>query len=227
MDEEQHAMPPTRRQFIKRFGVMLASLIVARCAPARTRQSNEQETPIPTNIPPTSTSPCTNSDKPHCTDWNRLRQCWLDMSDSHTHLVTLEVLVEAGEIDQSIADQIQIAFTEATIHVGIERSGATCYAEMPVEYVPRTNLVMQIDTLREIADDLDPVVVERVQDAISRDITFLETWSALQTQKLDQEESIAKIQELILQFNSDTLQASPEAVKAADILVKLVLGEIE
>jgi hypothetical protein len=202
-------MSLSRRQFIKSVGVTLASLIVARTASACAPES-------PSGEPQQQKHP----------SWDQLRQCWLALStwdissalnwswdetrarldeQKTAHQAALDALVEAGEMDTAVAEQIQLAFVEAVFH--IERSMATCYVAIPFEY----HVLLQ-----QVADDLDPGVLERAQAAIARDMAYLEAVKAG-----------AAGHELAEQFKTDELEASPEAVEAAHILVDLLLGETE
>jgi hypothetical protein len=86
----------------------------------------------------------------------------------------------------------------------------------PVGYEVRRDLIRQAELLCETASDLDPVVVEEVQAAIERDIAFFEATA-----------SPGAGSKLIEQFEAGEIEASPEAVEAARILVDLILGETE
>jgi hypothetical protein len=92
----------------------------------------------------------------------------------------------------------------------------TCYMALPIEYGARDHLLQQAELLREAANDLDPAVVEEVQAAIARDMALFEAAA-------DPEAGF----ELIEQFEAGEIEANPEAVEAARILVDLLLGETQ
>ncbi len=213
-------MSCTRRRFIKSVGVTIASLIVTQALPACTPQGSDDESQ-PREHPA----------------WGRLRQSWLDLGalkgvslgsdwekvqatvDEHktTHQAALDELLEAGEIDKTVADQVQLAFIEGVYHV--ERSLTLCYIAIPFEHDVRVDLLQQADVLGQLADelDLDQSVVAQAQDAIARDVTFFQAVKAGKVERTQIEQ----------QFQADQLQASPEATQAARVLVDLLLEQTE
>jgi hypothetical protein len=205
-------MRSTRREFIKSLGIAIASLMMARCIPF----GGEDNSPR-----------------------GRLRHCWLrlDWLAQKTretppenyeegerardelvaeHRAALDDLVAADELDAAVADQMQVAFSEAAFHAWRNNAPMTCYIEMPIESVARGDLIQQAELLREAASDLDPAVVEEVQAAIARDIAFFEAAAGPEAGT-----------KLIEQFEAGEIEASPEAIEAAHILVDLLLGEAE
>jgi hypothetical protein len=212
-------MTLTRRYFIRSVGIAVASLVMARCIPS----GGKDDSP-----------PGGKDDSPR----GRLRHCWLrldwlaqqareisspekyEQSEQARdelfaeHRAALDDLVAAGELDAGVSDQMQVAFAEAAFHVWRSNAPITCYEALPVEYVARDDLIQQAELLREAASDLDPAVVEEVQAAIARDIAFLEAAAGPEAGL-----------ELIEQFESGEIEASPEAIEAARFLVDLLLGE--
>jgi hypothetical protein len=204
-------MRSTRRDFIKSVGIAIASLVMVRCIPFGGDDSSR----------------------------GRLRNCWLrlDWLAQKTretppekyeqgerardklvaeHRAALDDLIAAGELDAAVADQMQVAFDEAAFHAWRSNAPMTCYIAPPVEYVARDDLLLQAEVLREAASDLDPAMVGEVQAAIARDIAFFEAATGPQAGY-----------ELIEQFEAGEIEASPEAVEAARILVDLLLKETE
>jgi hypothetical protein len=205
-------MRSTRRDFIKSVGIAVAALVMARCTPFGGKDDSPR---------------------------GRLRHCWLrlDWLAQKTretppenykkgeqardelvaeHRAALDDLVATGELDAAVADQMQVAFSEAAFHAWRNNAPMTCYIEMPIEAVARGDLIRQAELLPEMASDLDPAVVEEVQAAIARDIALFEAAAG--------PEAGAK---LIEQFEAGEIEASPEAVEAARILVDLLLEEKE
>jgi hypothetical protein len=221
-------MSPTRREFIKRVGIALASLMAARCA----------------CIPLPGTG---KDDSPR----GRLRSCWQrfgwleeqasDWSDYEKgerarddlvaeHRAALDELVAAGELEADVADLVQEAFAEAAYHVWRANCGVTCYEPMPgPEYTPyaSSQLVAQAEILADLADDatVDQETVARAQAAVEQGIAFL---------GLSDEEEKALYDELVEAagescdfptFDGLELEVTPEAAEAARFLVELLLEE--
>ena len=211
-------MHSTRRDFIKGVGIAIASLVMARCVPFG------------------------GDDSPRV----RLRNCWLQLDwlaqqtrkdfeqgDQKLdelvtdHRAALNDLVTAGKLDATVADQMQVAFTEAAHHVWRSNAPITCYEAVMVDYTPASSgqLAQQADLLAEIAKsgDLDPDTVEQAHAAIERDIAFLNL-SYAETQALYDEliraaggtHDFPSLDEL-------DLDIPPEAAEAARFLVELLL----
>jgi len=143
-------MSPTRRQFIQQFGMMLASLITARCAPTSTPAATPTATPTlaPTAMPTPTVVPPGGGDG---SLRGRLRDCWLQLDwvtqqaqESYgqgiardgfiaDHRATLDELVAAGELDADVAEQVQIAFAAAAYSAWFAgyRRIYVCYTPTP------------------------------------------------------------------------------------------------
>ena len=202
-------MKTTRREFIHRVGIALGSLMAARCV--TTCYAPDPPTSAPT--PPVTPLP---------PDWAALRACWFDLDDpklqsfedtdfSHElrqrHEDTLTALVDSGELDAAVADEIAAAFEEAIAHV--QRQQASCYIVLPAEFAPRDDLVRQTDLLEDLAaaGDIDPGTVAQAQEALERDITWLAQFHAGE-----------------MPGELEGIEVTPEAAEAARILVALLLG---
>lgn len=223
-------MSPTRREFIKRVGIALASLMAARCA---------------------CTSLIEGGSGLGSTPRDRLRRSWQrfgwleeqasDWSDYEKgdrareelvegHRAALDELVAAGELDADVADLVQEAYAEAAYHVWRANCGMTCYEPMAgPEYTPYASnqLVQQAELLADLADDatIDQDTVAQAQAAVEQGIAFL---------GLSNEEEKALYDELIEAagesydyppFNELDLEITPEAAEAARFLVELLLEE--
>jgi hypothetical protein len=201
-------MKTTRREFIRRVGIALGSLMTVRCVTCYE--------PIPETFPPSLT------DTPLAPDWAALRACWLDLDNPELqsfedtdfsrelhrrHEDALAALVAGGELDAAVADEIAAAFEEAVAHV--QRQQASCYIALPPEFTPRENLVQQAQILEEMAEqgDLDAETVAQAQEALERDIAWLARFHA---GELPGEMEI---------------EVTPQAAEAARILVELLLGD--
>jgi len=202
-------MKTTRREFIRRVGVALGSLMTMRCVTCYA-PNPEPLTPSPSDTPPTP-------------DWATLRECWVDLDNPalqsfedtdfsrdlrQRHDDALTALVESGEIDASVADEITAAFEEAIAH--IQRQQATCYIALPPVFAPREDLVQQAAILEEMATegDIDPETVAQAQAALEQDIAWLAQFHAGEVPS-----------------ELDEIEVTPDAAEAARVLVKLLLGD--
>jgi hypothetical protein len=202
-------MKTTRREFIRRVGVALGSLMTMRCvscyAPAEMTLISSTASP--------NASP----------NWDTLRACWMDLDNPalqsfedtdfsrdlrQRHDDALAALVESGELDAAVANEIDTAFEEAIAH--IQRQQATCYIGLPPVFAPREDLVQQAAILEEMATegDVDPGTVAQAQAALERDITWLTQFHA--------GEEPGEL---------EGIEITPEAAEAASILVELLLGD--
>jgi hypothetical protein len=212
-------MQATRRDFIKTLGISIATFALARCIPFKS-----------------------SDDSPK----SRLRDCWLSLEKLaqqtqkdfeqaeqmnqgllEDHRSALDDLVAAGEIHSAAADQVQIAFEEATYHVWRSNAPITCYEAVLVDYTPTSSqqLKQQITLLTEISEqgDIDERTIAQVQKAIERDIAFL---------SLTDEET-QSLYEKLIPAAGDTydfpsldeldLEITPESIEAAHFLVELLL----
>ncbi|MBN1977683.1 MAG: hypothetical protein JW918_09805 [Anaerolineae bacterium] len=174
-------MKTTRREFIHRVGIALGSLMAA------------------------------------------LRACWFDLDNPklqsfddtdfsrelrQRHEDALTTLVDSGELDAAVADEIAAAFEEAIAHV--QRQQASCYIALPPEFAPRDDLMRQADLLEGLAaeGDIDPGTVAEAQEALERDIAWLAQFHA------------GEVPEEL-----EGIEVTPEAAEAARILVGLLLGD--
>jgi hypothetical protein len=213
----------TRRDFIKSVGIATASLVMARCIPFGGKDDSPR---------------------------GRLRNCWLrlDWLAQQTqedfergdqaldelvadHRTALNDLVAAGELGVAVADQMQVAFTEAAHHVWRSNAPITCYEAVMMDYTPASSgqLTQQADLLAEMAKggDLDPATVAQAQAAIERDIAFLNLSDA-ETQTL-YDELIAAAGDTydFPSFDELDLEVTLEAAEAARFLVNLLLRRTE
>ncbi|MBN1810526.1 MAG: hypothetical protein JXA14_01675 [Anaerolineae bacterium] len=223
-------MSPTRREFIKRVGIALASLMAARCAciPLVEGGSGVGGTPR-----------------------ERLRRSWQrfgwleeqasDWSDYGKgerarkelvaeHRAALDDLVAAGELDADVTDLVQEAFAEAAYHVWRANCGATCYEPMSgPEYTPYASgqLVQQAELLTDLADDatIDPETITRAHAAVERGIAFLNLSPEEEQVLYDAVIEAAGEDYNYPTFEELELEVTSEAAEAARFLVELLLEE--
>lgn len=214
-------MSPTRREFIKRVGIAIASLMAARCA----------------CVPFIGDSPR-----------DRLRSCWLQLDWlaqqtqedydrgerarkklAADHRAALDDLVDSGELDADVADELDAAFGSAIGHVVMANAPITCYKTAEPNYTPVSadQLVQQTKLLAEMAEDgnVDSAAVAQAQAAVERDIAFL-TLSDEEMRDLHAELwAAAGYSYDFPSFDELDLEVAPEATEAARFLIKLLLEE--
>jgi hypothetical protein len=212
-------MSTTRRSFIKLVGITTASWILARCAPLHGEGGGARD---------------------------RLRDSWKGLDwlaqqaqDDYErgdrartkltedHRQALDDLVATGELDNSVADELDSAFQAAANHVLYSNAPITCYEPAFVDYTPTSSdqLVRQADLLVEIAErgEVSQQTISRARAAIERDIAFLNL-SSQETQAL---------YDALLQGAEDTyhfppfeeinLEISSASLQAARYLVQVLL----
>jgi hypothetical protein len=153
--------------------------------------------------------------------WHALRGCWLDLQNPEIksyedtdfsaelrrrHSKAIEVLIACEAIEARVAHAIVVAFEQAIFHV--RRQMATCYLMLPLEFIPRENLVAQAAALTEMIgrSDIEPQTVARARAALERDMTWLAQFEAGKQPG-----------------NLDQIQTTPAEVEAARVLVDLLL----
>lgn len=210
-----------RREFLETLGVLLASVVLARCKLPSLEKKD---------------------------DWDRVRDAWYDLDKLAAnakdldrgqkirdeliakHLAALDSLVRAGQISPAEADDIHVAFQAAARHVWRANAPITCYVPAPYpEYriMGASNLARQADILAEMASRsaIDPVTVAQAQASIQRDMAVLllshEDENALIAalrQAVGENGPFPSLEEL-------QLDIPPEAVAAATLLVDILLGK--
>lgn len=229
-------MSVSRREFLKYLGIGLAGLLTAHCVPA-CRTTCYAVVPSTPTVSLSGSSPTPEHE--------RLRRCWLGLDelaeqtqkDSEggqraqqelvsEHRTALDALVADGQLDQPVADQVQVAFEAAAYHVWCSNAPITCYEPMIVDFKPTSSddLVHRAELLAE-SSDLDPDTVALAQTAIARDMAFL---------GLSPEETRALYDKIIQEnapgtpypdFEEVEFEISPETAQAAQFLVELLLEE--
>lgn len=160
-------MTPTRRQFIREFGIMLGALIAAGCVPRSTPTASPAPHSTATPMASSSASLAPTYPIPGCGDGSpreRLRACWLGFDwlaeqewngswdDSQEnlwkateqladdHRAALDELVDDGSMSAGAADQLQAAFAAAALYVRDSTWGQiiTCYMPTVTPSAPST-----------------------------------------------------------------------------------------
>jgi len=171
-------MPISRRDFMKLFGMSVASLLLTRC------QFPFGVTCYAPALPPEMRTPR-----------GRLRTLWLRFNElaqvttadyeEGTHLsqqmetdhqANLDELVSGGELSASVADLVQEAYAAALYHVWRSNAPMTCYEPMLVDYAPASAgvLVQQAEALSLAAaqGSIDPETLAKARAAIEHDMAF-------------------------------------------------------
>lgn len=152
-----------------------------------------------------------------------LRECWAELKNPALrsfddndfsrslrarHADVLAALVAGGALDAAVAEEITAAFAQAILHIQGQMS--LCYIAMPVEHLPRHDLMRQVAVLEEVAvkSEIDPATVAQARAALERDIAWLAQFNAGET--------------------PETLWQTPVGVtsaQAAKVLADLLSGE--
>ncbi len=230
-------MPLHRRDFMKLFGVSVASLFLTRCQMSLVPPGCYA--PLP---PPTVTSlPTAASAR------ERLRLFWLRFgelaqhspTDTETklggelvagHLAELDVLVANGEISAPVADLVQEAYEAAVYHVWRSNVNITCYEPMIVDYAPSSAnvLVEQAQVLNQLAAEgtIEPATLAKAQTALEHDLSYYDLTDAeveaLYGRLLSDNQQTGQP---IPSFEELSLELTPEAKEATQFMVALLTGK--
>jgi hypothetical protein len=227
----------SRRDFLKLFGISVASLMLTRCKVSLT--------PTPTcyaPLPPTPVTPAASTVR------ERLRQCWFRFDDvarqtietfdtentlgtqlSADHRAALDELVARGEITASVADLVQEAYDAALYHVWRSNAPITCYEPARVEYKPASaqSLINQSEALEQIAAQgtIDTATLATARAALEHDMAFY---------ALTEQEVQALYERLYQEHKEDfdfpefealPLDLTPDARAAALFILDLLTGK--
>jgi hypothetical protein len=229
-------MPVSRRDFMKVFGISVASLLLTRC---RFPIGVTCYAPLPPTALPDSTR-------------DRLRLCWLSFNElaqktteeakqgstENTfgqqlvadHRAALDELVASGELTPSIADLIQEAYAAAVYHVWRSNAPMTCYAAVVVDYAPTSAgvLVQQAEALSQAASQasIDPQTLAKAQAALEHDIAYYALSDADVQALYDRLISDWQANgQSIPSFETLELEPTPDAKAAAQFILDLLTGK--
>jgi hypothetical protein len=227
-------MSITRRDFMKLFGVGVASLLMTRCKPV---------TPPPIPSCYTSAPPLPEDLAPR----DRLRKCWLSFGElvqktieeanqGNLDMTFGQELIaehrEAVEIETipSIAALVQEAYEAAVYHVWRSNISVACYEPMMVDYAPASAevLVQQAKILDEITSqsDIDAETLAKVKAALEHDMAFYAMSEAEVAFLYDRILAEWQAQnEAIPDFQNIDLEVTPTAKAAAHFIIELLTGQ--
>ncbi len=228
-----------RRDFMKLFGISIASLYLNRsCIPSTPTVTCYTPAPIVTpTLPPTTAASARG----------RLRLYWLrfgelaEKSREDTenklgnelitgHRAELDELVANGEISASAADLVQEAYAAAVFHVWRSSAPITCYLTSGPVYSPTSAnvLVEQAAVLSQIAEQgtIDPDTLAKAQTALERDMSFYaltdEEVQALYERLRKENEQTGQP---LPPFEELSLELTPEAQEATQFIVDLLTSK--
>jgi len=163
-------MDLSRRDFLKLFGISVASIMLTRCkpiVPTPTVTPHKAPPLTPTVTPPTPMVTCYTAMPPTpvtpaaSSVRERLRQCWFSFDDlarsildnqntDNTmgtqliadHSAALEEIVARGELTAEVADLVQESYESAIQHIWRSNAPITCYIAAYVDYAPSSAQVL-------------------------------------------------------------------------------------
>ena len=226
-------MPVSRRDFMKVFGISVASLLLTRC---RFPIGVTCYAPLPPTALPDSAR-------------GRLRLCWLHFNElaqatsadyekgdtlsqqmTADHRAALDELVSTGEIPAQMADLVQEAYAAAVYHVWRSNAPMTCYAPMVVNYAPTSAgvLVQQAEALSQAASQgsIDPQTLAKAQAALEHDMAYYALSDADLQALYDRLISDWRANgQSIPSFETLELEQTPDAKAAAQFILDLLMGK--
>jgi hypothetical protein len=146
------------------------------------------------------------------------------------HQAALDTLVDAGRLDQAVAEEMQAAFEGAAYHVWRANAPITCYEPVaPPDYQVESSsdLARQAELLTEMADKsaIDQNTLSQAQAAIERDVAFLTLSTAEQTAAVEAVREAAGDTWDFPHLAELDMDVSPESAQAARVLVELLVGD--
>ncbi len=230
-------MGTSRRDFMKVFGVGLASLLVTHCSPYGPGVTCY--TPLPVSYPTATMLPGARG---------RLHLCWLRFGEYAqatreaankgqtevplgrelfgAHREALDELVASGELSTSVADLIHEAYGAALDHVYRSNSLITCYEPAVVDYRPSSAgvLIQQSDVLNQLSSQaaIDPETLARARSALEHDLAFFATNDQEIQALYDRLSQGFREGQSIPSFDAVPFEITPDVQAAALYLVNLL-----
>jgi len=227
----------SRRDFMKLFGIGVASILMTRCRPL-----------FVTCYTPTPACPAEGN-----TPRDRLRKCWLSFGDLAQqtkeegtdgnyenafgqqlvidHRNALDELVASGELTTPVADLVHEAYMAAIYHVWRSNTLMTCYTPTVfVDYAPISAnvLVEQANILSDLSKQstVDPETLAKAQMALEHDLAYYDLSDA--DMRALYEQLLKASQEQGQQapaFEELPLEVTPDAKTAAQFIIDLLTGK--
>jgi hypothetical protein len=228
-------MSVSRRDFIKMFGVSIASLMLTRCKFIPPINLLNKPTTTPTVLPPRGVlRSCWQR-------FNELAQTTQEISEQGEdynenvlgnqliadHHQALAEVVATGELTQPVADLVKESYEAAIYHVWRSNIPVTCYEPVMVDYGPISayTLVQQANILSEYAQtgEIEAEILASAGKALEHDMNFI----AMRQEDIDSlyRQLLAGCQdnwECIPKFDALDLEPSADAKAAAQFIIELL-----
>jgi len=226
-------MPVSRRDFMKVFGISVASLLLTRC---RFPIGVTCYAPLPPTALPDSTR---GHLRLYWLHFNELAQATsadyekgdtLSQQMTADHRAALDEMVSTGEIPAQVADLVQEAYAAAVYHVWRSNAPMTCYAPMVANYAPTSAgvLVQQAEALSQAASQgsIDPQTLAKAQATLEHDMAYYALSDADLQALYDRLISDWRANgQSIPSFETLELEPTPDAKAAAQFIVDLLTGK--
>jgi hypothetical protein len=143
------------------------------------------------------------------------------------HRLSLDDLVEKGELSSEVANLVQEAYEAAVYHVWRSNVLMTCYEPMMVDYAPASAgiLVQQSEVLGEIATGgtIDAEILAKAQAALEHDLAYYDLTEEELTSLYDRLVAEWQTQQTAIPgFEELELEITPEAKTAAQFIIDLL-----
>ena len=226
-------MPVSRRDFMKVFGISVASLLLTRC---RFPIGVTCYAPLPPTALPDDAR-------------GRLHLLWLRFNElaqatsvdyekgdillqqmTADHHTALDEMASTGVISVPVADLVQEAYAAAVYHIWRSNAPMTCYKPMIVNYAPPSagGLVQQAEALSQAASQgsIDPQTLAKAQAALEHDMAYYALSDADLQALYDHLISDWQANgESIPSFETLELELTPDAKAAAQFIVDMLTGK--
>jgi hypothetical protein len=230
-------MTISRRDFMKLFGVGVASVLMTRC---RFPVVGSCYAPMP--LPTSTLSSARERLRRFWLSFNELAQKTLKEADqggtentfgrqlTTGHRLALDELVASGELTAPVSGLVQEAYDAAVFHVWRSNAPITCYAPSLVNYAPLSAsvLVRQSEILSTAAAGgaIDPATLATAQAAIEHDMAYYSLSDAdLQTLYDQIMQDIQASGQSAPAFEDLPLKLTPDARAAAQFIIDLLSGK--
>jgi hypothetical protein len=229
----------SRRDFMKLFGIGVASLLMTRCRAVAPVVTCYVATKINTDL---------------LSSHERLREYWLSFGDLAqrtreeasngnyesdfiqqlitSHRNALDELIATGELNAPVADLIHEAYMAAIYHVWNSNLLLTCYTPTPIGTVNYTlpsadMLVEQANILEELSmqSTIDPETLVKVQVSLEHDLAYYDLSEADMQKLYDQIRNLQQQGQQAPEFEELPIEVTPEAKDAAHFIIDLLTGK--